>query len=238
MFVSRRSFLAGASAAAVACVGGRGVWAGTSLAQDAFVLPELGYAYDALEPHIDTLTMNVHHTRHHGAFVANLNRLAGQHAMLREMTPQQLLADDCAAVPETIRTAVRNNLGGHLNHTNYWEILNPADRHAEPSGPLLAAIERDLGGWEKAKAELTASGMGRFGSGWAWLLWKDGKLSIQSTPNQDSPWMRGFTPLMGIDVWEHAYYLKHLNRRADYLEAFWQVANWRVVGEKFAAAEK
>lgn len=231
--LTRRGFL-GALTAAVAVTSYRTARvAAQPTPAEPFTLPPLGYDYDALEPHIDTRTMRVHHTGHHGAFVNNLNRLAAQHPILIELPPQQLLADQCAAVPEAIRTAVRNNLGGHLNHTNYWQILSPAERLAEPAGALRQHIDRDLGGWDKAKADLTAAAMGRFGSGWAWLIWKDGQLSINSTPNQDSPWMTGHTPLLGIDVWEHAYYLKHQNRRADYLADFWQVCNWRVVGELY-----
>lgn len=241
---TRRGFLVATGAAVVAASGasvfGQAAPAGAAPKADApavFVLPPLGYAFDAIEPHIDTKTMEIHYTKHHGAFIANLNRLAAANPMLGTTKVEALLADNAAAVPEGIRTAVRNNLGGHLNHSLYWEILNPAERLAEPTGALLEKINADLGGWEKAKADLTAAGMGRFGSGWAWLVMKDGKLAIVSTPNQDSPLMAGQVPVLGIDVWEHAYYLKHQNRRAEYLAAFWEAVNWRVVGEKFEAAK-
>ena len=237
MSISRRAFFATTAGAAALAVGiGRSAARATHLA-DTFVLPDLGYAYDALEPHIDTLTMNVHHTRHHGAFIANLNRLVPANPVLAEHTAEELLAGQCAIVPESIRTAVRNNLGGHVNHALYWEILNPADRAAEPHGALKARIDADLSGFDKAKELLTASAMQRFGSGWAWLVVRpDRSLAVLSTANQDSPLMGEGTPILGIDVWEHAYYLKHQNRRADYVAAFWEVLNWRVVSEKYEQA--
>jgi Fe-Mn family superoxide dismutase len=225
---------------AAAVAAGSGVnWAQpTTAPAGPFVLPPLGYAFDALEPNIDTQTMNIHYTRHHGAFIANLNRLHAANPSIDPKDLAGLLANDCARVPEAVRTPIRNNLGGHVNHTLYWEVMNPAERLAEPTGDLLEKIDNDLGGWAKAKTDLTAAAMGRFGSGWAWLVVRDGKLAITSTANQDSPLMGPGVPILGIDVWEHAYYLKHQNRRADYVAAFWDVVNWRVVGEKFAEATK
>ena len=235
--ISRRGFLVATSAVVVGGIASGGSALGQATLQPApavFKLPPLGYAYDAVEPNIDARTMEIHHTKHHGAFVTNLNRLAVANPMLSTLTAQAILADNCAAVPEAARTPVRNNLGGHLNHTLYWETLNPAGKSgAEPVGALAEQIESDLGGWEKAKTDLAASSMGRFGSGWGWLVLKDGKLSILSTANQDSPWMAGQVPLLGIDVWEHAYYLKYQNRRADYIAAFWNAVNWQAVGGKF-----
>jgi len=200
-----------------------------------FTLPALPYAPDALEPHIDTLTMQIHHGKHHQAYVDNLNKaIAG--------TPNENKSlDDLVKVAGTISPAVRNNGGGHWNHTFFWETLAPHAGGA-PSGKLGDAINAAFGGIDGFKEKFASAGMTRFGSGWAWLLLKDGKLEISSTPNQDNPLMdvaevKG-TPILGVDVWEHAYYLKYQNRRADYLGAFWNVVNWATVADRFAASSK
>jgi len=203
-----------------------------------YTLPPLSYASDALEPHIDKMTMEIHHGKHHAAYVTNLNKAITENAPNLDGKPlEELLADNCAIVPEKIRTAVRNNGGGHHNHTLFWEIMNPVDRAAAPVGNLANAINGTFGGFDKFKELVSAAGMGRFGSGWAWLIKKAGKIEIISTANQDSPLMDGAFPVMGIDVWEHAYYLKYQNRRADYLTAWWNVVNWRVLEERFNRAK-
>lgn len=199
-----------------------------------FTLAPLPYAHDALEPHIDTLTMQIHHGKHHQAYVDNLNKaIAG--------TPNEgkSLAE-LVAVAGSISAAVRNNGGGHWNHTFFWESL-AANAGGNPSGALADAITATFGSFDAFKEKLAAAGMTRFGSGWAWLIVKEGKLEVCSTPNQDNPLMdiaetKG-TPILGVDVWEHAYYLKYQNRRADYLAAFWNVVNWNKVAERFAAAQ-
>jgi Fe-Mn family superoxide dismutase len=199
-----------------------------------FTLAPLPYAHDALEPHIDTLTMQIHHGKHHQAYVDNLNKaIAG--------TPNEgkSLAE-LVAVAGSISAAVRNNGGGHWNHTFFWESL-AANAGGNPTGSLADAITAAFGSFDAFKEKLAAAGMTRFGSGWAWLIVKEGKLEVCSTPNQDNPLMdiaetKG-TPILGVDVWEHAYYLKYQNRRADYLAAFWNVVNWNKVAERFAAAQ-
>jgi Fe-Mn family superoxide dismutase len=200
----------------------------------AFTLPPLPYDYTALEPHLDEQTMRIHHDKHHAAYVTNLNAaLEGQAALAGKGL--EALLGDLAAVPEGIRTAVRNNGGGHWNHTLFWELMTPGGAKA-PEGALAAAIDRAFGGFDKFKEQLAKAGMTRFGSGWAWLV-KDGKggLAIESSPNQDTPIMEGRTPILGVDVWEHAYYLKYQNRRADYLSAWWNVVNWTDVAKRFDA---
>jgi len=198
-----------------------------------FALPPLPYAPDALEPHIDKMTMEIHHGKHHNAYVTNLNKALESAPNLAGKTVEELLANNCAIVPENIRTAVRNNGGGQVNHTMFWQIMGP-QAGGQPSGALAAAIQSAFGGFDGFKEKLTAAGMGRFGSGWAWLV-KDaaGKLDVISTPNQDSPIMEGKFPVMGVDVWEHAYYLKYQNRRPDYLAAWWNVVNWGEVEKRF-----
>lgn len=190
-----------------------------------FKLPELGYPYEALEPHIDAKTMEIHHQKHHGGYVNNLNAALEKYPYLQGAEVEVLLRH-LAALPADIQTAVRNNGGGHLNHSLFWELLTPGGAK-EPVGELKKAIDEQLGGFAALKEKLTQAAMARFGSGWAWLV-KDpfGKLHVISTPNQDNPVMEGFTPIVGIDVWEHAYYLKYQNRRADYLAAIWNVLNW------------
>ena len=200
----------------------------------AHTLPPLPYANDALEPHIDAMTMEIHHDRHHNTYVTNLNNaVAGTEF---ENVPAEELITKLDTLPESIRTAVRNNGGGHVNHTFFWEILAPAGG-AGPSGALAAAID-EFGGLDALKDAVNKAGAGRFGSGWAWVVVKDGKLAVTSTPNQDNPTMDGNgTPILGVDVWEHAYYLKYQNKRPDYLSAFWNVVNWAKVGEHFDAAK-
>jgi superoxide dismutase, Fe-Mn family len=198
-----------------------------------FSVPPLPYAADALEPHIDKMTMEIHHDKHHGAYVTNLNKALESAPNLANKTVEELLANNCAIVPENIKTAVRNNGGGHINHSMFWTIMGPK-AGGPPSGALADAIKSTFGGFDKFKEKLNAAATTRFGSGWAWLV-KDGsgKLDILSTANQDSPVMEGKFPIMGIDVWEHAYYLKYQNRRPDYLGAWWNVANWAEIGKRF-----
>ncbi|MFM7845030.1 MAG: superoxide dismutase [Planctomycetota bacterium] len=199
----------------------------------AFTLPALPYAYNALEPHIDARTMEIHHTKHHQAYITNVNNaLAG--SPLEAHSVEDLIAN-LSAVPENIRTVVRNNAGGHANHSLFWTVLGP-NAGGDPTGALAAAIDRDLGGLAKFKEDFTKAAMTRFGSGWAWLSVSGGKLLVESTPNQDSPIMEGRTPIFGLDVWEHAYYLLYQNRRADYVGAFWHVVNWAEVSRRYAAA--
>jgi Fe-Mn family superoxide dismutase len=199
----------------------------------AYTLPALPYAYNALEPHIDARTMEIHHTKHHQAYITNVNNaLAG--SPLEAHSVEDLIAN-LSAVPENIRTVVRNNAGGHANHSLFWTVLGP-NAGGDPTGALAAAIDRDLGGLAKFKEDFTKAAMTRFGSGWAWLSFSGGKLLVESTPNQDSPIMEGRTPIFGLDVWEHAYYLLYQNRRADYVGAFWHVVNWAEVSRRYAAA--
>ena len=199
-----------------------------------YTLPDLPYAYDALEPYFDEETMHLHHDKHHNTYVTNLNAAIEKHPELGEKTVEELLAD-FSSVPEDIQTAVRNNGGGHANHTFFWEILGP-NAGGEPTGAIKEAIEETFGSFEDFKEEFKTAATGRFGSGWAWLVVKDGKLAITSTANQDSPLMDGQTPVLGLDVWEHAYYLKYKNVRPDYINAFWSVVNWDKVNEYFAKA--
>lgn len=199
-----------------------------------YTLPDLPYAYDALEPYIDEETMHLHHDKHHNTYVTNLNAAIEKHPELGEKTVEELLAD-FSSVPEDIQTAVRNNGGGHANHTFFWEILGP-NAGGEPTGAIKEAIEETFGSFEDFKEEFKTAATGRFGSGWAWLVVKDGKLAITSTANQDSPLMDGQTPVLGLDVWEHAYYLKYKNVRPDYINVFWSVVNWDKVNEYFAKA--
>lgn len=197
-------------------------------------LPALPYANNALEPHIDAQTMEIHHDRHHATYVNNLNAALEGHAELQNKSIEELIGN-LDAVPEAIRTAVRNNGGGHANHSMFWELLSPNGGGA-PSGSLADAINSAFGSFDNFKAEFAKAATGRFGSGWAWLIVDGGKVSITSTPNQDSPLMEGKTPILGLDVWEHAYYLKYQNKRPDYIAAFWNVVNWDEVSKRFEAA--
>jgi Fe-Mn family superoxide dismutase len=201
----------------------------------AFQLPALPYANNALEPHIDALTMEIHHDRHHNTYVTNLNAALEKAPELQSKSIEELLTD-LNAVPEAIRTAVRNNGGGHANHTLFWEVIGPNGGGA-PTGALAAAIDSELGGFDKFKEDFAAAATTRFGSGWAWLVVKDGKLAVTSTPNQDNPISEGATPILGLDVWEHAYYLNYQNKRPDYIKAFWNVVNWEEVGKRYESAK-
>jgi len=200
-------------------------------------VPALPYAFDALEPHIDARTMEIHHDKHHAAYVNNLNKALESHPDLQQKTVEELLRG-IDTVPESIRTAVRNNGGGHANHSFFWQIMGPppANGGGKPSGDLASAIDRDLGGFDAFKEKLTAAGVGQFGSGWSWLVLSGGKLEVFGRPNQDSPLMEGKQPILGVDVWEHAYYLKYQNRRPDYLAAWWNTVNWQAVAAGFAKA--
>lgn len=200
-----------------------------------YTLPELPYAYDALAPYIDVETMHLHHDKHHNTYVTNLNAAIEKHPELGEKSVEDLISD-MNAIPEDIRTAVRNNGGGHANHTFFWEIMAP-NAGGQPTGAIKEAIDETFGSFDEMKAAFKTAATGRFGSGWAWLVVNNGKLEITSTPNQDSPLMDGQTPVLGLDVWEHAYYLKYKNVRPDYIEAFWNVVNWDKVNELFAAAK-
>ena len=200
-----------------------------------FELPKLPYEYDALEPHIDKETMNIHHTKHHNAYVTNLNNaLQGQDELLSKSVEEVISNLD--AVPESARTAVRNNGGGHANHSLFWQILSP-NGGGEPTGELADEIKKKFGSFESFKEEFAKAAATRFGSGWAWLAVNNGQLEVTSTPNQDSPLMEGKTPILGLDVWEHAYYLKYQNRRPEYVTSFWNVVNWDEVSKRFNAAK-
>lgn len=197
-----------------------------------YTLPDLGYGFDALEPHIDARTMEIHHDKHHAAYINNVNKALDGHASLQAKSIEDLVAG-LADVPESIRGAVRNNGGGHANHSLFWDIMGP-NGGGEPKGDLADAISRDLGGFDAMKASLNKAGMTRFGSGWAWVVKSGDSLEIMSTANQDSPLTEGKTPILGVDVWEHAYYLHYQNRRGDYLSAFWNVVDWQKVAARFA----
>ena len=200
----------------------------------AFELPELPYAYDALEPHIDKETMEIHHTKHHNTYVTKLND-AVKGTDLENKSIEDVIKN-LDSVPEDKKTAVRNNGGGHLNHSLFWELLSPESK--EVSGEVKDAIESKFGSVDKFKEEFEAAGAGRFGSGWAWLVVNNGELEIVSTPNQDNPVTDGKTPILGVDVWEHAYYLKYQNKRPEYLKAFWNVVNWDKVNELYSNANR
>lgn len=202
----------------------------------AFELAPLPYPSNALEPHIDARTMEIHHDKHHAAYTTNLNKALEGNADLQSKTIEQLL-QSLDSVPEAIRTAVRNNGGGFANHNLFWQVMGP-NKGGEPSGDLAAAINSAFGSFADFKTKFAAAGVGRFGSGWAWLVpEKGGALTITSTPNQDTPVMEGKTPILGLDVWEHAYYLNYQNRRPDYIAAWWNVVNWDEVAKRYAAAK-
>jgi Fe-Mn family superoxide dismutase len=201
----------------------------------AFELPALPYAYDALEPHIDATTMEIHHGKHHAAYVNNLNKALEGQADLQQKSITELLTD-LGSVPEAIRGAVRNNGGGHFNHSLFWKVMQGGGG-GEPEGELAEAIDGTFGSLDNLKTQMSQAAITRFGSGWSWLYMKDGGLHVGSTPNQDSPVMEGGKPILGLDVWEHAYYLKYQNRRPDYVQAWWNVINWRAVEENFGKAK-
>ena len=200
-----------------------------------YTLPDLPYAYDALEPYIDEETMHLHHDKHHNTYVTNLNAAIEKYPELGEKTIEELLSD-MDAIPTDIKTAVRNNGGGHANHSFFWEIMAP-NAGGEPTGEIKEAINEAFCDFSSFKEEFKKAAAGRFGSGWAWLVMENGKLAITSTANQDSPLMEGKTPILGLDVWEHAYYLKYKNVRPDYIAAFWNVINWDEVNKRFEAAK-
>jgi superoxide dismutase, Fe-Mn family len=202
----------------------------------AFAVPPLPYAFDALEPHIDAKTMEIHHDKHHAAYVTNLNNAIANSDLGNQSIESLCMNID--KVPENIRQAVRNNGGGHANHSLFWTIMGPK-AGGEPTGSLADAIKSDVGDFAAFKEAFSKAGMGRFGSGWAWLsLDKNKKLIVESTPNQDNPLMHGHTPILGCDVWEHAYYLKYQNRRADYLAAWWNTVSWSAVADRYTQAKK
>lgn len=201
----------------------------------AYSLPTLPYATNALEPTIDTMTMEIHHGRHHKAYVDNLNKALESQAALANKPIEQLLRD-INQVPDNIRQAVVNNGGGHANHSMFWEIM-AGGAGGKPTGPLGDDINAAFGDFAKFQVDLKQAGVSRFGSGWAWLVLADGKLKVLSTANQDSPYMMGQIPILGVDVWEHAYYLKYQNKRPDYLDAWWNVVNWTAVGERYSKAK-
>ncbi len=202
----------------------------------AFETPPLPYDYAALEPTIDEATMKLHHDKHHVAYVTNLNGAVEKHPELGKKTPEELISD-LGGVPEDVRATVRNNGGGHVNHTMFWQIMKP-NGGGNPTGELAAQIDKDFGGFAEFKKKFEDAAVKQFGSGWGFLVYKGGKLEIVTKPNQDSPFSDGLYPIMGNDVWEHAYYLKYNNRRAEYLSAWWNVVNWDEVNKRFAHARK
>jgi Fe-Mn family superoxide dismutase len=201
----------------------------------AYTVPPLPYPNNALEPHIDAQTMEIHHDRHHKAYVDNCNKALEGQAALQNKAVEQLLRE-INQVPENIRQAVINNGGGHANHSMFWEIMGPK-AGGKPTGPLADDIAKTFGDFGTFQAQLKQAGVGRFGSGWAWLVLGDGKLQIISTANQDSPYMKGQIPIVGVDVWEHAYYLKYQNKRPDYLDAWWHTVNWNAVAKRYSEAK-
>ena len=232
--LDRRRFLTVTAAGAAAAAFPRFAFA--QEAAKPFSLPPLGYPYEALEPHIDAQTMNIHHTRHHQAYVNNANAAVERWPELAKMKIEDVLRD-LSKAPEAVRTAIRNNVGGHWNHTFFWDLMTPGGAK-EPQGDLKAAIDQSFGGLDKMKERMNQAGAGRFGSGWAWLVvGKDGKLDVISTANQDTPLELGVrSTVLGVDVWEHAYYLKYQNRRPDYLAAWWNTVNWDKASANFKKA--
>ena len=200
-----------------------------------YQLPPLPYAFDALEPHIDAKTMEIHHDKHHATYVNKLNEALASHPDLQAKSVEDLLRG-FDQVPEPVRNAVRNHGGGHANHSLFWEVMGPGGG-GNPSGPIAEALQRDFGSFESFKEKLTNAAANQFGSGWGWLVASGGKLDVIARPNQDSPLMEGKTPLLGVDVWEHAYYLKYQNRRPDYLTAWWNTINWQAVSQRYGSAK-
>ncbi len=199
-----------------------------------FEVPPLTYAFDALEPHVDAKTMEIHHDKHHAAYVSKLNAALEGHEGLQKKKIEEILRD-INSVPEGIRTAVRNNGGGHANHSLFWEVMGPGGG-GQPSGAVAQAIQEVFGSFDSLKEKINNAATNQFGSGWGWLVVADGKLDVLARPNQDSPLMEGKTPILGVDVWEHAYYLKYQNRRPDYLTAWWNTVNWSAVEQRFSQA--
>jgi superoxide dismutase, Fe-Mn family len=245
MLTNRRNFLILLGAGTTGIFFGTSTkpsWATTTTAPastaavDVFKLPPLTYDYNALEPHIDEKTMKFHHDKHHAAYVKNLNAAVNKYPQLKTKTVEELLVN-LNQLPTEIQTTVRNNGGGHLNHSMYWTIMGPKGG-GMPTGAIAKAIQNQFGSFDKFKSQFNEGGTKVFGSGWVWLVGKEGKLKIITTPNQDSPIMQGFYPIMGNDVWEHAYYLKYQNRRPDYLSAWWNVINWTEVNKRFEKSLK
>jgi len=244
--INRRKFIAGTGIVGAGLIRAGGAVPGLLLADKtnphseekpvAFTVPPLPYPFDALEPHIDAKTMEIHHDKHHAAYVNNLNKALEGHADLQSKPLEDLLKN-LDSLPENIRQAVRNNAGGHWNHSLFWTQLKKGGG-GEPKGDLAAAIKSTFGSFADFQTKFAAAGVGRFGSGWAWLLVKDGKLAIDSTPNQDTPISLKAKAVLGLDVWEHAYYLKYQNRRPDYIAAWWNVVNWDSAAEQYAGAKK
>lgn len=234
---NRRGFLAASSAVAATVFTFRLAAAAPVrlTAADPFTLPELPYAYGALSPVIDEQTMTIHHTKHHQAYINNLNAAIAKHPQWGQKSVEDILSD-LDAVPEDIRTAVRNNGGGHANHSLFWKVMKPADQASKPTGKLVEAIDSQFGSTANMQEAFNKAALTQFGSGWAWLVVDGGKLDVVATANQDSPLSSGKTPIMGLDVWEHAYYLNYQNRRADYIQAFWRIVHWEQVAKNFAAA--
>jgi len=225
----------GAGLAALPCASRLSAAAAAGTPQP-FTLPALPYAYAALEPHFDARTMEIHHSKHHQNYITSANAALASYPALRSRSAEELVRD-LATVPEAIRTAVRNHVGGHLNHALFWDVIAPRAGGA-PSGALAAALQQRFGSLDAFRAQFTDAAMKRFGSGWAWLTLKGGRLEVSSTANQDSPLMEGAVPLLGLDVWEHAYYLQYQNRRADFVAAFWNVVAWERVAARYAAAAR
>jgi Fe-Mn family superoxide dismutase len=236
LHLTRRELLqsAGAGAAALA-LGPMAVWAADE--KTGFTLPKLPYDYDALEPHIDAETMKIHHDRHHQAYITNLNNALKGHPDLLGKSIEDLIQNLKDISDEKLRMAVRNNGGGHLNHTMFWVIMGPK-KGGQPSGELAKAINDAFESFDKFQQQLSTAAVTRFGSGWGWLVVDKGKLKVLSSANQDSPVSEGQTPILGIDVWEHAYYLKYQNKRPDYVKAWWNVVNWDNVAERYSQASK
>jgi Fe-Mn family superoxide dismutase len=235
--MSRRQLMIAATGIAAVAASPRIIFAqaAASVPTGPFKVEPLDYPANALEPHIDALTMEIHHDRHHQAYVTNLNNLAYEHPQIAAKPIAEILGN-LDNVPEAIRTGVRNNLGGHANHTMFWQIMGPGG--GKPEGEVLAAIDRDLGGMEKLQNDFNANGLKLFGSGWTLVtVAKGGRLALETRPNQDSPMMDGKHALLGNDVWEHAYYLNYQNRRADYLKAWWNILNWKAIEERYVAAK-
>ena len=239
-FVTRRDAVkilgAGAALLGMGALASRAAAAASAGAPQPFVLPPLGYAYDALEPQIDARTMQIHYSKHHQAYITNANKALAGHPELHSLTAEAILAN-LDGTPEAIRATLRNNVGGHVNHSFFWRIIAPAAQAGSQPGNLSAAIDKTFGSSAAFKTQFAAAAMKVFGSGWAWLsVRKDGSLAVHSTANQDSPLSDGLVPVLGLDVWEHAYYLHYQNRRADYIGAFWNVVNWTQAGAIYAAA--
>jgi superoxide dismutase, Fe-Mn family len=235
-YTRREAFRLGFGSLAAAWFGGlifsaRAQSMGAPTPTGPYTLPPLPYPYEALEPHIDTLTMQIHHDKHHKAYVDNANKLLADQPELAKLPPEEMLRNLDKA-PEAIRTGLRNNVGGHVNHSLFWQMMSPKGG-GKPSGELAKAIETDFKSFDDFQKQFNDAALKRFGSGWAWLVAKDGKLEILSSANQDSPIADGAAPLLGIDVWEHAYYLKYQNRRPDYVAAWWSVVNWDFVNDQF-----